>query len=116
MPLVTIRRNPRKITDARLEHIIAHLPVIIAGALTCREGGLTSSDIMIEASDTGPFDTNVKDISIVVYAHRYPERVADLEVRQQAMSRMIVAHLPDGVSWYVWVFLLESSYGSDTTG
>lgn len=116
MPLIQIRRNPEMINDGLLKSIIESLPRRAAQALSCAEGGvLKPEDIMIEADDFGPFDTNAKDIHVRVIAHDYPSRRANLDEIRTWISMDIFAELQlTPASWYVWVLLMPTSYGSDT--
>lgn len=115
MPLVVIRRRKETVTDERLRHIVTYLPLFVAEGLTCTAGALTPDDIMIQADDVGPFDSaNLKDVNVIVYAHDYPERAADLDRRRDGISQELVGLLGVQHSWYVWIFLEKSSYGSDT--
>ena len=119
MPLVQIRRNPRIISDDVIWALNEHLPALAAKVLSCDEGGpLAPKDVMIEVDDIGPMDRNIKDIHIRVWAHDYPTRRGeDLEalrsIRKQIATE-VVKHLPEITTWYVWVLLATTSYGSDT--
>ena len=119
MPLVQIRRNPRTIDQFVLKALSDKLPAVTAGILSCKEGGiLAPKDIMVEFDDMSPYDTNCKDIHIRVWAHDYPARrgkdLAALDSIRERIAEEVLKHLPAGVSWYVWVLLAPTSYGSDT--
>ncbi len=116
MPLIFIRRRADKVDDKTVNTITALLQHIAANALSCKEGGLLKpEDIMFEVDDVGPLDRNVKDINIRVLAHDYEERRGkNLDDIRKIISREVVSHLPEGVSWYVWPGILPTSYGSDT--
>lgn len=120
MPLIQIKRDPRKVPDLLLERIIKGLPVTAAQALSCEEGHLTAADIMIEVTDSGPFDRNLKDLNVRVLANDYPSRrgpdLAALDEARKQITQKILLLLSAEVSWYVWVFLDTASYGSDTEG
>ena len=119
MPLIEIRRRPDAIGEEILVALRDNLPATAAKALSCDEGGeLSAKDIMIEINDMGPYDKNNKDIHIRVWAHDYPtrrgENDAKLNIICKRIAEQVVKHLPTGVSWYVWVLLARTSYGSDT--
>lgn len=119
MPLVKVRRRSSKIDDKDLDLITEALTIVVAKALTCEEGGrLPPSDIMIEVSEVGPYDKNVKDLNIRVLAHDYPSRrgenLASLKTRRRAIQEVVKAHLDAGTTYYVWPILAATSYGSDT--
>lgn len=114
MPVVTIKRNPRVIPDVMLEKIVLTLSINTANALTCEEGVLTEEDIMVEVSDVGSYDRNCKDINILVFAHDYPSRRVKLDRAQLLISRALEVYLPQSASWYIWIILGTTSYGSDT--
>jgi hypothetical protein len=114
MPLVIVRRRASKITDARIKHIAKHLPEVVAQALSCEEGRLTPEDIMIQVDEVGPLDSAMKDLNVTIYAHDYPERAANLAERCARITREFQYMIGDGQSWYIWVFLQKSCYGSDT--
>ena len=117
MPLVQIRRNPRKIDHFVLKALVDNLPAVAAGRLSCKEGGiLAPKDIMLEFDDMGPYDANCKDVHIRVWAHDYAVRRENLDAIRQQIAEEVLKHLPQGVSWYVWVLLAPTSYGSDTEG
>lgn len=113
MPRINILRT-HKITDSRVCHIGTNLPEAAAAALSCKSLALKPEDIMIVITDVGPFDVNVKDVNVDVLAHAYPDRVENADMIRRTIARALVQMLPDGVSWYVWLRLGMTSYGSDT--
>ena len=123
MPLITIKYDERKIPPEFLEDFVKSLPAVAAQALSCEEGGeLKPEDIMIELDSHGPNDTNVKEFQMRIYAHDYPSRRTNLD----DIRKTIALHLMNSFqeifcrgrepSWYVWVFLSQTSYESDTEG
>lgn len=121
MPLMQIRRKTDRISDPDLIKVVQNLPAVAAQALSCKEGGeLKSGDIMLEIDEMSPLDANCKDLHIRVWAHDYPSRrgesLANLDAIRKRISAEVLKHLPAGVSWYVWVLLAPTSYGSDTEG
>jgi len=116
MPLIQIRRQQSKIDATVLFDIIRNLHAVAAKALTCEESGeLVPGDIMIEADDMNTvFGSNLKDIHIRVWAHDYPSRRDNLDAIRKRIADEVLKHLVSGTSWYVWVLLAPTSYGSDT--
>ncbi len=120
MPLIAIRGNQRRITRRVMRRLFTSLPPIAAKALSCSTWSphssnlLAPTDIMIEVDNFGRLRENCKDIHIRVYAHDYRERRNNLDKIRKMISEEVVKHLPAGVSWYVWVLLAPTSYGSDT--
>ena len=119
MPLIQIRRRPDTISGEVIIGLRENLPPVAAEALSCEEGGnLAAKDIMLEFDDMGPYDTNNKDIHVRVWAHDYPARrgedLATLDSIRKTIAAEVLKHIPAHVSWYVWVLLAPTSYGSDT--
>lgn len=116
MPLIQIRMRLATVAPA-LIGLQENLPVVAAAALSCEEGGkLTPKDIMLEFDDISPYDINHKDLHIRVWAHAYPWRRVNLDVIRKTIAEEVLKHIPASVSWYVWVLLAPTSYGSDTEG
>jgi hypothetical protein len=121
MPLIVIKFDTQKVLPFVLKDILRELPAIAAKTLSCEEGGeLKPEDIMFEVDPHGPYDLNVKELQLRVYAHDYPSRLARLdEIRKDIENHLTSVlktlyreqHEP---SWYVWVLLSPTSYGSDT--
>jgi hypothetical protein len=115
MPLIEIRLKSSVNLSAIVVDLRRSLPPLAAGALSCVEGGILTPDaIMVEFSDATSDDTNCKDAHVRVWAHDYPSRRKNLKMIRQKIAEEVVKHLPAGTSWYVWVLLAITSYGSDT--
>ncbi len=69
---------------------------------------------MIEVERQTILNVNCKDLHVRIWAHDYPSRKRDLETIRQQIQAELVKHVPKGTSWYVWVLLAPTSYGSDT--
>lgn len=113
MPLIQIRRNAR-VTNGTMKHLLSGLDVVAASVLSCEDGFVTPQDILVEVSDASAFDKNIKDVNIRVLAHDYLERHVRADWIQQTLSEYVQKNLPGGTSWYVWLVLGYTSYGSDT--
>ncbi len=121
MPLIQIRHRHDAVGGAVLVRLQKHLPAVAAEALSCVEGGkLAAKDIMLEFDSMNPLDINGKDIHIRVWAHDYPTRAGldleNLDTIRKTISAEVLRHIAADVSWYVWVLLAPTSYGSDTEG
>jgi hypothetical protein len=115
MPLVEIRFKRSTSLREMLVALRKNLPAVAAEALSCPEGGnLEPKDIMIEFGDATPDDKNCKDVHVRVWAHDYPSRRDNLTFIRRKIENEVIKHLPPGTSWYVWVLLAITSYGSDT--
>lgn len=113
MPFVVVNRNKKKLPDKVLSPIIKKLPEIVANALTAwtPEGKLTPNDIEVWVQDFGPLDLNTKDIEIVIWANLYPEREANLPVRQKFITEKVKQLVSKGITGFVWVLLQPASFG-----
>lgn len=111
MPLVQIRS---RLTDLQLSELLPGLQKVAAEALACEEGKLGPGDIMIEIFESHPQDFNTKDVNIRVFANTYPDRSKNLDDRRRQIGKYVQSHIPEGLTWYVWVKLSDASYGSDT--
>ena len=113
MPLVVACRKPGKITDEIWKQLLQELPRIVAGAFSVpgTEGELTATDIEIWAQDGGSFDVNTKDVEIVIWAHDYPRRKADLDKRRKEVVMGVLRMIPGDTHGFVWILLQPTSFG-----
>lgn len=117
MPLAYVRVNPTRVSYVALGKICEALPPIAAEALSTEEGGkLTPDRIIVEP--TGEFShmaKNVKDLSIIIFAHEFAERRANLDERRRQIQQEVIKYLerPDN-TYQIWIWLGCTSYGSDT--
>lgn len=78
--------------DMEKEHPLAmftkQLAIIVATAMTIPggEGELNEKDIEVEFHEFGPFDVHQDDVEIMVFANRYEEREANIEVRRKIIE------------------------------
>lgn len=115
MPVIQIRYNRRKIGDKAIRNVVKNIPGVASRCLSCEEGGrLAEEDIMVEVDHTRKLDKNCKDVNVRVLAHDYEERRDHLQSTRSRISKAVRKHLPKGASWYVWVILANTSYGSDS--
>lgn len=116
MPLVWIRRNPKKITDARIEHLLDHLPEIIVGGLSLPDKPMRKTSVVIAVHDIGPFDRNMSDVNIVIFAHSYKWRLDLFDEIRARICREVVLHLGERQSWALDIVLGQFSYASGIAG
>jgi hypothetical protein len=117
MPLVALQYKRKSIRDKMLGKLARALPTIVAGALDIpenRNARLTPAEIEVWVMESGKHDVNVKDIEIIIWAHDYPERLANLEARKETILdgvRTFLAANNQSLSGFVWVLLQPSAYG-----
>lgn len=119
MPLIQVIHRQDVIPVETLIGLQRDLPAVAAEALSCEEGGtLSPKDITLEFGKMNYLDTNCKDIHVRVWAHDYPSRrgenLAALDNIRRRIVEEVLKHLPPGVSWYVWVLLVPTSYYAGT--
>lgn len=98
---------------ANITSIAASLPAIIAEALTVPghpEAALLETDISVEVSPSGPFDQNVVDLSIVIFANDYPERRENLSARKEAIAAKVREIVPTRWEVSIWIRLAYGEY------
>jgi len=124
VPLIIIRHKPwqRKIAT----RLAGFLPDIVAPALTLPErtaldGLVAPKDIIVWCSESSDSDVHADDLAIVIFAHDFPERKADLEDQKETILdkvRDVVQAIreedPDEIeiSGFVWLLLFPSAFGS----
>lgn len=114
MPVIQIRYHRDIIPDNSIVAITKKLPAVAASVLTCAESiMLGPQHIMLEIDHASALDVNCKDISVRVWSHDFPGRRNSIDTIRCRIAEEVLTHLPKGVSWYVWVLLAASSYGSD---
>ena len=86
MPVVILSYNTDRVDEELLRRLCRDLMGIVSRALDIPENDkarLTRDDIEIRARMVQDFDHNAKDLEIMVFAHQYPERLANLEERKE---------------------------------
>ena len=114
MPLVIVNKGERWIPEEYFNRLISRLPEIVAGALTCEnpEGHLTPNDIEVWVRKFDQRDTRSDKLQILVFASLYPEREANLNDRQKAITDPIKEMFRSlNIHGWVWVRLAPSSFG-----
>jgi hypothetical protein len=119
MPLVIVNYKPNRGLVVLMESFSEILPAIVAANLTLsdherHDGQVAPEDIMIWCREAKRIDANGKDFEIVIFAHEYVERKANLEERKDAIIHSVREYLLDnnwGVKGSVWVLLAPTAYG-----
>lgn len=113
MPLVIVKRNADKFHSEEMKRLVKNLPAIVAKALSSNDpdGVLTASDIEVWDRTKGYYDSNVKDLEVVILANLYPERQKNLDTSQEQISRAVRAIVSEGTTGFVWVLLAPGSFG-----
>ncbi len=123
MPLVLLQYKMRYEKGRSLrdlaEKLSQELPAIVAPALTLSDrerldGQVTPEDIIVHCVKSNDADVNNKDLEIVIWAHDFPERKANLEERKDAIIKGIHEFLRDwdrNVSGFVWILLQPTAFG-----
>lgn len=116
MPLVKIQYNER--SEEIAKSLAAHMPYVVASALTCDNpaGKLTMEDVEVELGPIPPprYMPQKHDLRIYIEANEYPERLANLETRQEAIVTYIKRFLESEhfrACGFVWVRLTPGSFG-----
>lgn len=119
MPLTLLQYRPNRGLKELAENLAKHLPDIVAPALTLPErerhdGDVSPEDIIVWLVEGGEQDVNTKDLEIIIWAHDFPERGANLEERKDAILKGVRQFLCDydrNVSGFVWVLLQPTAFG-----
>ena len=117
MPLVVVKHKAGRILPGMLEKLGQAMPEIVASALDVKENPeahLTAEDVEVWIRESGPYDINVKDLEIVIWANTYPERLANLSDRKEAILQGLLKFLGDfdrNLSGFVWVLLQPGAFG-----
>lgn len=117
MPLVTLTRDPKVISDQVVRKLRFDLQRYVANLLQCEGGGeLTADDIEIRVREPGPLDFNFVAFQVEVTASDLPDRRRNIQDRTQSLANLIADHpaMPKGVvntsSAFVWVMLVQAGF------
>ena len=120
MPLVHLYYHPHRDGWELAQNLAAALPKIIAPHLTIptrdrHDGQVTPEDIIVRPSAGSSIDANTLDIEIVILAHDFPERRANLEERKENIIKGIRAFLGEIshplTTGSVWILLMPTAFG-----
>ena len=117
MPLVVVTHEVGRVPPDMLIKLARALPEIVAQALNVEENEharLTVADIEVRVQESGPYDFNVKDLEIIIWANDYPERLVNLDERKETILKGVREFLRDfdrNLSGFVWVLLQPTAFG-----
>ncbi|MEK7134529.1 MAG: hypothetical protein AAB805_02210 [Patescibacteria group bacterium] len=119
MPLALLQYKKGQALKEIAECLALQLPHIIAPALTLSErdlhdGQVTPGEIVVWCVEGGAHDVNTRDIEIIIWAHDFLERAANLEGRKDAIIKGVHRFLADydrDISGFVWVLLQPTAFG-----
>lgn len=119
MPLVVIQHEADRELDYVVGRLSKEMPGIVARALDVEENPdarLTPDDVEVHVQKSGEFDTNTKDLEIVIWANEYPERLRNLDERKDRMVKEVRAFLVEyrsirNISGFVWILLQPAAFG-----
>lgn len=119
MPLVIVKHT-YVIHGGFINKLAKALPEIVALALSVEnnpEAHLSPADIEVWVHRANELDVNAKNLEIVIWANLYPERLANLNEREERIRNFVKKFLadviPGGVSasGFVWVLLANGAFG-----
>ena len=111
MPIVDIRFDPKRFTNQQIEKLRAHLPAIVAEALsdtTQKETQLKASQIGLEFNEKHRFDVNDRPIRMLVFCEGFPVRLENSDGRAASIAEAarLLDHdfcLEKDLGW-VWIY------------
>ncbi|HEY0908270.1 MAG TPA: hypothetical protein VGE35_02895 [Candidatus Paceibacterota bacterium] len=120
MPLVSLHYRPENLPEELVKKLVIELTDIISSALDVPEDSsarLKQKDIEIRVSTPGPMDVNAQDLEIVVHAHEYPARAANIEERTGKIKESVYVFLRsnglepyDDFEGFIWVLLHKTGF------
>jgi hypothetical protein len=117
MPVVSLYYKPHCVPEEILRRLAKALPEIIAGELDVpenKDARLTAGDIEIHVTKSGPFDTNIKNLEIMIWAHEFPERLQNIEERKNRIVlrvRLFFTEYDLNIVGWVWILLQPTAFG-----
>ncbi|MFZ2167264.1 MAG: hypothetical protein WAV50_00140 [Minisyncoccia bacterium] len=116
MPIVLIQHKNGRGLNEVAEELSKEFPAIVAPALSVPggEGELRFDDIEVWVTEGSTADVNTKDLEIIIWAHEYPERKANLEERKDIIVKDVRTFLADydrNVTGFVWILLQPTAFG-----
>ncbi|MEJ0053291.1 MAG: hypothetical protein WDN10_00990 [bacterium] len=120
MPVGSVRHKHGRGLGELAAKLTEALPGIVAPALSIEgreihDGKVTPDEIIIRCEEGTGADANAKDLEIMIFAHDFPERSANLEDRKKIVLEGVLAFLADwdrNVTGFVWVILAPTAFGS----
>jgi len=117
MPVVSLQYKPDRIPKEAIEKLAPALTIFISGALDIpenKDARLKPEDIEVRVTHPHEFNTNAKDLEIMIWAHEYPERSQNIEERKDkivADVRRFFADYDYNITGWVWILLQPTSFG-----
>lgn len=120
MPLSLIQHKSGHRLNTLAEKLAQQLPRIVASALTLPDrkeldGLVNPEDIIVRCVEGRSADVNTKDLEIIIWAHDFPERLANLEERKDQILQGVRDFLREhdqNVSGFVWILLQPTAFGT----
>lgn len=114
MPLAIVtykRRTDRKL----IKGLARSVRMMTAEALNTdsESGRLTTGDVEVEFKKRGRYDTDRRNLSILIFAHDVPERRANLADRQKTLQKTLMDIHPQlsHMDFSVWILLALGAFG-----
>lgn len=119
MPLTILQYKADQDLDHVAHMLAVELPDIVAPALTLPQraqldGLVNPDDIIVWTLEGTPYDVNTNDFEIIIWAHDFPERRANLDERTEMILKGVRDFLSDydrNVTGFVWILLQPTAFG-----
>lgn len=120
MPLVLLQYKQGRELKELAEQLAQALPEIVAPHLNIvgrerHDGGVTPDEIIVRCSESNPMNVNTRDIEMIILAHEFPERKANLEDRKNGILADVLKFFADydrNVDGFVMPILINMAYGA----
>ena len=120
MPQVHVYRDPEKVSDEQLEHIVLRLRDSVAKVLSVprdynhgdRSLELTIDDISVHVTDANKFDYGHKPLEVTIFAWKHPYRMMVGDSIAGKLATAIHVAVPTAVvtPGFIQVLLTEMSF------
>lgn len=120
MPTVRIEYKPNHGYELIIHFLANQLPRIIApqmniGGRELHDGGVSTSEILVDATVYTQFARNVNDIQITVIAHAFQERKDRLDEATEAVKegvKAVLANFDHNVKVGISIWLIDMGYAT----
>lgn len=113
MPIVNFSFDPERVSEDRINYITHMLRNAVARFITEAdpEFGFSATEVTINCRRKGIYDLCEKDISIVIWANRYEERLKKMDETAEKISKAVSdAVQVTGVTNYVYLRYGDAGY------
>lgn len=119
MPLITVSRDPAKVSDDLIRQLGPDLQEIVAQELSVEglpDSHLSVDDIEVRVRETGPLDLNASPLSIEILANHYVGRASDIQRRTERICKRIrtLGVVPEQLvgtkKAFVWIVLGQAGF------